>query len=211
MKTPITLLLTLICLNTFAQDPTLDQRLLVLRAAYTTPELFLKAAIDTQDSSVFKIALEEAGTSIKKMSYPHYPFAGFTPLMSAATVGNTKMMKALIDKKVDVDATCTASTYRGETDYIEAHSGGKAKGFTAIHFAAQKGNKEAVQTLINSGADLMAAIELKPGLNKPNGLNATPKQWAKLHGQTGIEEMLKSGKKGNLKDMFAHPTGKKKD
>lgn len=210
MKKSITLLLAFICLNAFSQDAMLENRLKVLRAAYTTPELFLKAAIDTQDSSVFKIALDEAGADLKKMKYPSYPFANFTPLMSAAMVGNVKMVQALLDRKVDIDATCKAALYSGETDYIKSVTGGSGKGFTAIHFAAQKGHKDVVRLLIIAGADLMASVEIKGGYGK-SGLNATPKQWAKLHSQTEVEAMIKAGKKAALKEMLANPTNKKVD
>ena len=188
----------------------------------TDPESVIKWAIDTKDMELLKYGVEKAGSAIKKMAYSYNNiginkgsmFLGMTPLMQASAIGNLEMVNYLIDQKVDVDAACKAPVYTYTGTMYDTFSG-SAKGITAIHFAAQIGNKEIVQALVDAGTDFTSSfLEINPKGYVPiqvkSGLSCTPKQWAKQYGQTEIEELLKESKKGAFKQMWANPGGTKK-
>lgn len=213
MKKISVLLLTIVTLHAFAQE-SLEARLAKVTKP-DEPESVVKWAIYTKDMEMLKYGVEKAGSAIKKMSYSHNQmdlnkgtmFLGMTPLMQAAATGQLEMVNYLIEQKVDLDATCKATIYKSEAG---PHNG-KAKGITALHFAAQKGYKEIAQALIDAGADFMTTyveIDAQAG-NK--SISSTPKQWAGVHGQTEVEQLFKESKKGAFKSMMANPMGKKKN
>ena len=213
MKKISLLLLTIVTLNTFAQE-SLEARLTKVTKP-EDPESVVKWAIYTKDMEMLKYGVEKAGSAIKKMSYSHNQmdlnkgsmFLAMTPLMQAAATGQLEMVNYLIEQKVDLDATCKAPVYKSE---VSRHNG-KAKGITALHFAVQKGHKEVVQALVDAGAEFMTSYLEVDAQAGDISISSTAKQWAKVHGQTEIEEMLKGSKKGAFKSMMANPMGKKKN
>ncbi|MCC7332583.1 MAG: ankyrin repeat domain-containing protein [Flavobacteriales bacterium] len=197
-------------LNSIAQETTLtlEQRIEAVPAKEKNAEAIIKHGISTNDLELFKHGVGLAGKDLKKVKYTFSNihinkgsmFIGATPLIHAASMGQLEMVKILIENKVNVNADCNSPIY---TDDIEGvnHSG-KMKGLTAMHMAAQRGHKEIVQALVDAGSDFMTLfVEIEPGPGA-RGISATARQWAKVHGQTEVEELLKSAKGSSMKQMW---------
>ncbi len=195
-------------MNSFAQETTLtlEQKIEAVPSKEKTAEAIIKHGIYINDMELFKHGVELAGKDLKKVKYPYNKmdlnkgsmFMGFTPLMQAAYTGQIEMVKILLENKVNVNATCTAPVYTAES----GNHNGKMKGLTAIHLAAQKGHKEVVQALVDAGADFMTLmVEVDPQIGS-KGIMSTARQWAKVHGQTEVEELLKNAKGASFKQMW---------
>ncbi|MBV6484467.1 MAG: hypothetical protein KFKLKKLM_00973 [Flavobacteriales bacterium] len=197
-------------ISAFAQETTLtlEQKIESVPSKEKTAEAIIKHGIYINDMELFKHGVELAGKELKKVKYPFNKmdlnggtmFMGFTPLMQAAAYGQLDMVKILLENKVNVNATCTAPMYKDDIPSVEHN--GKMKGLTAIHLAAQRGHKEVVQALVDAGADFMTlVVEVDPQAGS-RGIMSTARQWAKVHGQTEVEELLKNAKGASFKQMW---------
>ena len=124
------------------------------------------------------IALNEVDPNAKENWY------GQTALMLAAAGNHTQAMQLLIDAGADLDAESA------RIDAPEIEPDRRQGGFvyaripegrlTALHFAAREGHVEAVQTLIDAGANLDAQ----------DNYDSTPVVMAVLNGHLGVAATL---------------------
>ena len=122
---------------------------------------------------------------------------GQTALMLAAAGNHTEAMQLLIDAGAELDAESS------RIDAPEIEPDRRQGGFvyakipegrlTALHFAARQGNAEAVQTLIDAGANLDAQ----------DNYDTTPVVMAVLNGHLGVAAMLlEAGADPNVQDRY---------
>jgi len=124
-----------------------------------------------------------------------------TPLMEAAGVDNLEVLKYLVERGADVDASdkggCTALFYTVSSEnsvdairYLVSKGASithRSKlGYTALHFAALHGNREAVKELLALGAspEFVKVDSLKPDYIPP------PLLLAASHGHTKVVDVF---------------------
>ena len=97
--------------------------------------------------------------------------AGRSEIADAAMAGNTSVVRALLEKKADVNTP-------------------QVDGTTALHWAVQSNNLEMTEMLLRAGAAVSAA----------NQLGAAPMQLAAINGNAGIlERLIKAGADPNAR------------
>jgi uncharacterized protein len=97
--------------------------------------------------------------------------AGRSEIADAAMAGNTSVVRALLEKKADVNTP-------------------QVDGTTALHWAVQSNNLEMTEMLLRAGAAVSAA----------NQLGAAPMQLAAINGNAGIlERLIKAGADSNAR------------
>ncbi len=206
MKKRILVFASFLFVSVFASaQETLEQRIEKIPAKEKTPENIIRYGIYLNDMEMFNHGVEKAGSDIKKFQYSfnHMDlnggsmFLGMTPLMQAAAFGRTEMVKVLLEKKVDVDETCKAPVYKTAPNFTGACKGGNMKGMTALMFAAQNGHLEVIKLLLDTKSKFtMLNVEIKEMGGA--GYSGTARQWAKMHGQTEAEELIKKARKGAM-------------
>lgn len=184
---------------------TLEQRIEKIPAKEKTPEKIIEYGIYLNDMEMFNHGIEKAGSNLKKIEYSFNSmdlnggtmFLGFTPLMQAAAFGRTEMVKILLEKKVDVDATCKAPVYKTAAN-ASASKAGKMKGLTALMLAAQNGHLEVIKLLLDTKTKFTTLMIEIDGMGPANKYSGTARQWAKFHNQTEAEDLIKASRKGAM-------------
>jgi ankyrin repeat protein len=125
----VILLLFNACAQSGGSNDTKSENSAKTKSAVEKPKMDLLTAIVSGQLEIVKQHIE-AGTDINKKDQ----MSGSTPLITAATFGETAIAKTLIDANADLDIK-------------------NNEGSTALHAAAFFGRIEIVQMLIDAGAD----------------------------------------------------------
>jgi hypothetical protein len=125
----VILLLFNACAQSGGSNDTKSENSAKTKSAFDKPKIDLLSAIVSGQLETVKQHIE-AGTDINKKDQ----MSGSTPLITAATFGETAIAKTLIDANAELDIK-------------------NNEGSTALHAAAFFGRIEIVQMLIDAGAD----------------------------------------------------------
>ena len=155
-------------------------------------ELLIRAGADANAANDFRMTpLSLACTNgsaalvewlLKAGARPNTPIAtGETPIMTCATSGSTDAVRALIERRADVDAKeptenqnalmWAAAEHHPDVvrTLIEARADLQArtrKGFTALHFAAREGDLDSVRLLLDAGVNVDVRSQPEPEAQK---------------------------------------------
>lgn len=169
---------------------------------------------------------------LKAGADPNTPIStGETPLMTCARTGSADAVRALIAHGAAIDATepienQTALMWAAAERHpgvVKALIDAKAdllartkKGFTAIHFAARKGDEECVQLFLDAGVDVNIRTKLEPEKGDGGGAATrtrrvsadgyTPLLVATVRGQVQLAHyLLEQGADPNVEDAGFMP------
>jgi len=164
----------------------------------------LNAATRGNDMETIRI-IADAGVPVNDAD-----FAGFTPLITAASAGNVQAVKLLLAKGAHVNAVS------GDGSFQKVKAGTIALGnFTPLLAAASFGSREVVSLLLDAGADVnakdvrgmtplmlavatdhqspevvRALINRKPDVNARSLAGETALDWARKIGNPAVVQML---------------------
>lgn len=190
----------------------------VLVASAQTEQENLYKAIESDNAEAVNLAITngaDPNLPFEQVGYfQNDGYKEYTPLMKAAAENKLNALTALLAvKKIKINAlTDQKSNYQFKLKSLkpESCSTKSIKGKTALMFAAHNGHFEAVQKLIEAGADPLLSMEvnflIKNGQKRNgqpvDGGNFTAKQLAGENGYEEIEAYLKKAKGAALKGMW---------
>jgi ankyrin repeat protein len=189
-----------------------------------TAELLLGAGADANAANEFEMTpLSQACTNgsdafvrllLKSGANPNTPIAtGETPLMTCAKSGRADAVRRLLEYGAAIDAREPAQNQTAlmwaasehQLDVakalIEAHADLKAhskQGFTAIHFAARRGDREMVQLLLDSGVNVNILTQADQGAATNTTKRAVQIGGPKTAGANGYTPLLVATVKGQV-------------